>query len=412
MQSLTAFGLPISAMLFHKNPLITIRTIIFLMMAVSTTVACNPLAIDSSIEAECTPPLFDLAYPYEATRSYEPTPIPLPKQWEPQLSEDQLFSKFAAIGSIVVRNDDEIWLTAPLMRYTPSTKKLTEYSIRNEAGDEFSPYGFFVSKDNTLWALGNKYVSGELLYELYLSRYDEQTDAFEIIMDQDGIFMSIRQPGMYDQMIEDEAGVLWIIFAETLISFDPDTHQAKRVLGIEQGYRLSWTSLELASDGGLWLVGWLPSGPKDNSGRSIRTVLRYDPETNKTRDYGNPNNNGTIGEMFIDHQGRLWAHDFGWLNTSEPESALWNLIIRSSVFINDNPSHRFQYSRNLGFPKLETLDQYIWFTFFNGLVRLDLETSQWCLLSTLPILSIAEDSQNNLWTASQGQIYRYSQNEP
>lgn len=398
-------------MLPPKFPLLAFRKLAFLVVVLSTITACTSNALDRSAEANCTQPLFDLAYPFQATRSFDPTPIPFPNLWEPQLAEEQFFNKFAEIGDIVVRNDDEIWLTSPLMRFTPSKKELTEYSIKNEAEDEFSPFGLFLDKDNTLWALGNKYVSGNFLEGLYLSKYDENKDRFEIITDREGIFMSMRHPGMYDQMVEDQDGILWILFSQTLISFDPDTRHANKVLGIEQGYRISWHSIQVSSDGSIWLVTSLPNVENENSARFNNFVLRYDPKTGETREYGNPNN-GAIFELFIDHLDRLWVHDLGWLDASEEENASWNLIIRSPVFITDYSVNRLQYGWAQSTPRLETLDQFIWFTYFNGLVRLDLDTNQWCLLTTLPVLSIAEDSQHNIWVASQGQIYKYAQQEP
>ncbi|MBW8009888.1 MAG: hypothetical protein FVQ83_01425 [Chloroflexi bacterium] len=284
--------------------------------------ACNPSSYEPLVDNNCSPPLFELAYPHGATPSYEPTPIPLPEGWDAQLSEEnEDRSKLTYVGSIVVRNDDEIWMTRGLIRFTPSTGEIKEYTIMNQFGDEFVPYSLFVAKDNTLWALGHHYVAGNVLDGLYLSRFDDEKDSFEIIIDRDGIFFAMSQGGTsYDRILEDQEGNLWFLYSGHLIRFDPIQRIASIELGSEQGYELAYHSLAIAEDGAIWVAGrWLEDLSNENIREVLMRVIRFDPLTGDVREYGSPpgENKTRAGIFLFDHHGRLWLNDVSFLEVSE-----------------------------------------------------------------------------------------------
>ena len=103
----------------------------------------------------------------------------------------------------------------------------------------------------------------------------------------------------------------------------------------------------------------------------------------------------------------MWANNYGWL---DPLEGLWYAILPPSEFIADIEYGPYKYYYDRGKPILETLDQYLWFTSGAGIVRLDLETNQWCMLSTLPFVNgITKDSAHNIWVVDENNIYKYPQ---
>ena len=382
-------------------------------VAIFITVACSSVKNDFQPDAGCPPPLFELGYPYKVLKdsANEPTLMPLSEIWKPQLSEEERTSpEFHRVYSIVARNDDEIWTVDQenLIRYTPTTHEIKYYTIENNLGSVILPDVLFVSTDSTLWALGSRYVSGEAVTGLHLSRLNDESDQFEIIADRDDIFSQSVGRGLYDQIVEDQDGILWMIYGKSLFRYDPNMNQAKLVVGEQQGINLQH-SLVIAPDGELWFTGLLANAINDKNRVARLHIFRYDPLTEETRDYFTlPNlQYSRLSQLFFDHLGRLWVDDYGWLEIPEEGNGQWHEIIRSPIFISYLPESDFSYAWVHPSPKLETADNQIWFPFGIGLAKLDLKTNQWCLLSTLPIFDIAQDNNNTLWVAAEGQIYKY-----
>ncbi|MDH5508504.1 MAG: hypothetical protein OEZ02_14880 [Anaerolineae bacterium] len=378
------------------------------------TSACSTANNQPQTDTGCYPPAYELAYPYKKGKDIwprDPSPLPLSESWMPQLSKkEQNDSIYHRVYSIVARNDDEIWTVDQenLIRYTPTTREIKRYTIKTLEGGEILPYALYVTADNTLWALGDRRVAGEIAPVLYLSRLNDELDQFEIIVDEGGVFFNEQGYSTYNQILEDKKGMLWMIFSEKLFRYDPKTNQAEIVVGVEQGIYLK-NSLALSPSGEMWFTGLRVDEVKDKRMTAGLRIFRYNPLTEEVQDFFGPPNYKKIvmSNLFFDHRGRLWVDDYGWVEIPKKGYGQWYEIIRSPIFIAYSRDGDYGYGWARPSPKLETPDHQIWFPFGNGLAKLDLNTNQWCLLSTLQIFDIAQDSSNNLWVAAEGQLYKY-----
>ena len=290
----------------------------------------------------------------------------------------------------------------------PSTGEIKEY-IESE-GVLGSPHTLFVGSDDTLWALlGSANQTGQ-----WLIRFDDETDSFVTVNDANGLFMDGLETmlGLSGAIKEDSEGILWLLFNDSLVRFDPNTLLAEVVVEEAQGYYVyGWSShLEIAPDGTIWFVAKDLADPNNDARDYNPAIVKYDPDTNEIKSYRHHKFREDIGNfnLLFDHLGRLWIGDYGWYEFDEQGTASWYQIIRSPIFVAENPTGRSQYRWNRPRLELETLDRYMWFT-WDSIVRLDLETEEWCQLANTRFLAIAEDSQHNLWGVGNHQIYKFSQ---
>lgn len=360
----------------------------------------------------CLQPPVKVAFPVNATADpdFDPTVVPIGVEWEPQLSANQSQTIYRAVPravrSIVATSSDTIWLIIEdrLMLFQPSTGELSDYVVQIQEGAAFVPIELFLADDGTLWSIGNVpapsssidvYFSN--IFRGFLSRYDESMDRFVPIIDRDAILIGVSP----DAFAEDSRGNLWFILDhKTLIRFDPRSLQAEIVLEEKSGDVLY--GLAVSSDDIVWLAVDLAEHP----GRT-NSIQRYDPQTGEIRDFGRPP--GADGHplfLAFDREGRLWANDFGWFEFTSTGEPVWWMVMRSPVFLNDRVGGESQYYWNLPRMVLQSSNGWHWFRAGTGLVKLDLATGEWCLVTTLST-PIAEDENHNLWIAGRNQIYKY-----
>jgi len=356
----------------------------------------------------------EVAYPYRATREPEAwgvlTPIPPPVEWEPQIPPEQDPTKTPwNVDGIAVRSSDEIWLSAGAVRFRPSTHEMVSYTVK-VGNSEFEPYKLFLSKDGTLWGLGNlsvngkrsAYMTGEFLG--FLSRYNADADRFEAVMDEDKILTGFSVDGVG----EDAQGNLWLAFENNLVRYDPRANKAERRMSQEQGY--GFRNFAFAPDGAIWLAAHVPESPY-----RAEQVVRYDPITGEIKSYGKfgippGTSENSYLVLYFDRVGRLWANDYGWLEIPpefpEKGSFVWYELIRSPIFITDRAGGEYKYGWVRPDYIYEDSTGIFWFSSVAGLARFDPDSGDWCLVSTVhgPVV---EDSEHNLWVAGEGQIYKY-----
>lgn len=349
----------------------------------------------------CIQPPIQVAYPYktflEPGDEYLPTTLP-PKEWEPQLSTEQSkqLMPFPSAISIVAQSNDRIWLTTghELICYQSTSRTLKTYTIESSDGKIFLPNQLFLSRDGTLWGVGHGSLSPSLL-----SKYDAENDRFEFVLDQEGVLAFISGAV---QVAEDTQGLLWLIADQILYSFDPDTLQAHRALD-QQSYLFQ--SVIGAPDGAIWLAA---TETEETFNKPF--IIRYDNFTDEIKHYGHPPGiieGETVENLYFDSAGRLWADDYGWLEFSTSNEAVWYRIVRSPVFITRAKGGEFKYSWYRPSHIYESSNGFFWFpTLGLGLVKLNLQDGEWCLVTTLDS-PIAEDTDHNLWLAGEHQLYKY-----
>jgi hypothetical protein len=281
---------------------------------------------------------------------------------------------------------------------------LTTYSIQFE-GYDFVPSQLFLSQDGTLWGFDHYDLGGNAPTGIGipgdLSRYDAKNDRFEPAPDKDGI---LTGGGGSTLITEDAQGRLWLIIDWALFSFDPETRQAQRVLDEQRGYRLY--SLIGAPDGSIWLAAYRTDSPGDKP-----VIVRYDPRTDEIEYHGPPlgvREHTTISSMYLDSVGRLWIDDLGWREVSPTGESVWYKLIRSPVFITNRMQGAGdrEYAWTSPHQMYESSNGLFWFSSGAGLVRLNFQSGEWCLLTTL-YTPVVEDDNHNLWIAGNRQLYKY-----
>lgn len=380
----------------HKTLWIT--TLIVLIMGCSCT--------NSSLDTNCTSLSVPIAYPYQTFRKSADgsRDILPPSEWQPQLSDEQIQQiNFYSTRSIVARQGD-IWFTANdlLARYRPSTRDLKTYVVEVDNESAFVPARLFITQDEELWGIGGTlelHWSGK--FTGILSHYDAENDRFEAIVDSGGILTDTSNL----QITQDARGLLWLIIDKKLFSFDPVTHQAHQVLDSPPEY--SFYDIVGTPDGTLWLAVTLEESPYDI------VILRYNPRTEEVVYHGSPPDirNPHFVNLYLDSHNRLWVNDYGWRELTAEGEWIWYRVIRSPVFLTDRMEGTgdFQYGWVRPYQTYESSNGLFWFSSAAGLVKLDPQSGEWSLVTTLTE-SIVEDNNQNLWIGGARQLYKYSLN--
>jgi hypothetical protein len=389
----------------------------FLLVGLFTTGMCGCSQLPTAVgnQAKCLPSLTPFSFPIItpdfstiAPNQPNPTPVPVPDGWQPQLSAGQM-QKWTSrdwVKTILARNSDDIWLilnSGGLLRYRPNAQTIESYTIVGVNGVAFQPGGLLLSKTGTLWAIGYYPTNSGYLSEPHtiLSRYDVQADRFVPVYDPDGVLTGLDSLGPSSpdaQTGSDAQGVLWFIVDNSLIRFDPDTRKAMRVIDKSSGYSLDF--LAVAADGFVWL-----SAIQNQNWQGPFLVIRYDPGTGEIKEYGSPPNALGPAVLYFDRSGRLWTDDWGYLEFPATGDPVWYEIIKSPIFIyklNDP----YVYAWSGPYPFNEVAPGLFYFSSSAGIGSLDFKQGQWCLL-TRSSGPFSEDDAHNLWFAVEGQIYRY-----
>ena len=358
-------------------------------------------SIDQPKSVSCIQPPVDLAYPVKVLATFEPTQVPL-EGWEPIVVSEK--DPFRFVSQMMFRNETELWMLRPLMRYSLETQQLKTYEINIEQDALVGLRTLWVTRDKTLWIAGIARLDNEKY--LLLAYYDETKDQFVRVIDEDELLLQDFDGSDSPEIKEGINNQLWILYGGSLIRYDSKTNVAKTILDPEYFYELG-SSMTIDQDGVLWLVARGVDGALAYE-KGQRFVMRYDHQSKSSRFYGSPpgyEGNNRSFTLFVDHLGRVWADDYGWLQIHPSGDGTWYHAIRSPIFISDRPIGQAQYGWFRPAPLLETEDRYIWFG-SAGLGRLDLLENHWCLLNTIPTNTIAMDSEDNIWIAGDGRIFK------
>lgn len=378
-----------------------VKILIFLFaVLVSSCIApiANPAFAPAS-ESECLPPLFDVVYPIVTPESFEiPTRIPVKGSW---VIYETLPGE--AYGDLLIRQtQNEIWYPhrSLMYRYFIDGKQWKSYQM-NDLVDFRRPESnnienLFVARDGTIWG---SITDSRLLKEEnrpLLVRFNEATDRFEFVPDKNGLLGVQDVHGVRTNIVEDPSGKLWFFTAnsdyteDVLYSFDPSANEAQK----HDVGTLSY--LEIGSDGNIWFI-------KDYG------VERYNPATGDSRFYNYPyERDGWLSyKLYFDHSGNLWVDGNGWLDLSNEDAPVWNKVLSNPIFTFESPhpeSGRY-HTGNPGIP-FQSSNGLYWFPNTGGLLRLDLEKGEWCLMSRGESSNIVEDSEHNLWMIADSKLYK------
>ncbi len=368
-------------------------------------VSCQPAKKSESNGIDCLPPLFEFSFPYkEPANEEERSPATSVANIIPQTDKkNQPITIYE--GNLVVRNDDEIWLLEPLMRYIPSTKEIKEYIVWDNEGDMVYPGSLFLASDNTLYVeVNNSHRNG-----IAFARYDDKNDSFEIVSPATKMLLGRHVVPEGHTVFEDRDGNFWFVYENTLLFFNPKTQQTEKMLGEEQGYFPMNVLTKASNDVFFVLVETIEERGKDEITYSDTKIIQYNTRTGNTQYIGTPSVSARyLGKLFVDEKNRLWVSDYGYYKLDNSGSWKWYQVIQSPIFITDQMvGFQYQYQWTIAYPSLNTYNKYLWFTFSGGLARLDINKNEWCLVARMPVFDVAKDSHENLWFVSDKQLYKY-----
>jgi len=341
-----------------------------------------------------------------------PNRKPMPSWWGPQLNEVQVNKmNQASVFDVVARSGNEIWLASypdtlgnSILRYRTDTGDIRAYRVLDQHGKGYVAGNLFVAHDGSLWAR----LITEQDYSI-LAQYDPQKDEFRIVTDQSGLLLPSKDIRITwngrTQPVLDETpdGNLILALNGEIYVYNPRTNLARRILGRDKG--LDVNSIAVSKDGHVWFT--------TSNELSIREL---DPTNGTLWDYGPPpgvtaddpvNLFSLVSKaMVIDGAGRVWVTDFGWLgHTNQEMRYIWEPISRSTIFISIyDPDYEYMWIRPDAIYQFS--DGNIWYQSGLGIVRFNVQTSEWCWTATLTG-PLAEDSKGNLWFVANGQIYKY-----
>lgn len=364
-----------------------------------------------SNDIECLDPPFSLAFVTgEIQGTDDRPPLRLADGWEPQLPVET--QDLESLWDITVANDGSVWLineNNQIFRYLPQTGEIREYQINLPDEDWSIDHRQLFLIAGQLWILSNEFSNDEIR----LFSYNFDNDQLVNVTDAEGVF---RLETAISNIVVDQSGDIWVAnYNQQLIRFDPDTLIADIMLEKEDGYSLKpiSTRLTVSPDGTLWMLAdrYYPDG-------SMQYIfaIEYDPETGEVTEHEihaypdsgvGPGKGQPVMTLFFDHTNRLWISNQRFLQVDENGDLTWYEVVRSPVFYTDRMAP-LSNSYQFGKPVLESQNRYLWFQSNAGVIRLDLESDEWCLMANLSS-PIAEDQENNIWIAGEGQIYKLEQ---
>jgi hypothetical protein len=391
-----------------------------LTLSISSCISSKPDATPIiSPDGECLPSLYDVAYPVITPESYtSPTSIPPQGNWEIQGA-----LPFKAYRSIILsrQNQREFWFPygEKIYKYSIDNKTWKSYETTNLAkfnlSDADNIRTMFVASDGTLWgSVRYSHLSEDNNYPL-LVRFNDSTDQFEFIPDNGGLLNLSQVHGIETDIVEDQSGRLWFFTSDSnfttdvLYSFDVNTREAQ----VHYSYDYSTGSgspLAIGPDGNVWFIEVFK-----------HRLVRYDPATGDVRFYaGYPETTtepsgsfflfdvSKVVNLYFDRSGNLWLDSYGWLDFSNDDAPVWHQVITSPAFIFEFPSEeKGRYHAVYPQNPYQSSNGWYWFTDSSGIIRLDLQKGEWCVVSRGEGSNIVEDADHNLWVAVSGHLYKY-----
>lgn len=335
-----------------------------------------------------------------------PTPlstlVDIPSGWDeisktPEKYED----KTAYISLMRPRlGYEEIWIGVHDQHEFSNTNDIfLVYRTDTQEWREVSPipgFNLFVDKNQTVWV----YSYSKSNTEPRFYRSDESLGQFNPVMDKTN---ELGAGHIVSNINVDSGGLFWFIFRnaddttasnESLYSFNPLTQEAKSYMS---GLSMA-EELEIDGKDNLYIM--------QNTG----TLIYYQPAKNESREIDLPSDSqsGIGGNLYLDHQGRLWISDRLWFDLPKDSFARPYILIRSPIFIDyvDYLSH-YEWTRPSVI--LESIDGRLWFNSTRGNAWFKPDTGEWCLFTTYGS-NIVEDSENNLWMLTDNTLHKYRMN--
>jgi hypothetical protein len=366
--------------------------------------------------------------PQKNPRSVTPVPnLDIPAWWKPQLNikqqaqyEDIIRDRrfYAALDILAYKN--QLWIAhgGGLVRFDVNHKVIKTYQIPIDASST-SYYSFadLYLRNGEIWAVLTSSKS-------VLAKYHLAKDTFIIVHDKDGLLnyghapTVINVPSLIGEL---PGGKLVFVLGWEIFSYDPANQQAKKLLGLESGYRVN--TIAASTNNTVWFTT-----VNDDVIRSLDTV------TSKVEEYGEPpslvrdegNQTGLADysskAITVDSQGRVWVGYFDRLEPDKNGNYTWHELKRPTIFVDDTHIYDtydravYVYKWTPVFSVAQFSDENMWFVTGVGVVRYDVAGDDWCWSATQSFWGdafspIAEDENGNIWMVDyvMHQVYKLEQ---
>ncbi|MEW5872895.1 MAG: hypothetical protein AB1894_26790 [Chloroflexota bacterium] len=346
----------------------------------------------------CIPPIVTFAFPLysKERRDYSDQKHILPgAPWDFVANMPESTQENSGFGSILFARSkqgyDEIWIIRGSELLVFNTENNSWKPIDGQIkGTGKTPMTVFLAKDGSIWGAGMRGLSYDQIP--ILSRFQEDEGTFEFVLDGDNRL--IENTRILRTPLIDQRGMFWLIINyNQLYGFNPTTKEAQ--LYTDTTSPLLSSKMALAPDGTIYIL---------SMGLGDSRLLHYDPSTNSAMEepilLESPGESA-FDSLFMDRSGRLWFHDFGWMNQEHQ----WYRIIRSPLFISDRTEYRFQYLWENPDIVFESSNDLLWFLSSMGTTWLNPEDGEWCRVTTYPS-RVVEDQENNLWILAYNKLYK------
>ncbi|MCP4288266.1 MAG: hypothetical protein GY792_28155 [Gammaproteobacteria bacterium] len=367
-----------------------------------------------STQLQCISPETKLAFPVgEPTTSelQEENPEILPSDdWEFQAEST---TGLPFVSKLFFRTNTELWIESDgdaIYKYLIDSKEWIPYKTVGDYDIRINNV-FISNKDGAVWGYNHHTYQNIPKNQIpVLSRYDEPQDKFVPVLDVDGILTAENVTSLNQQPSVDADGIIWMVLSidgqDFIYSFNPSTLVAEEKALFSNS---PWiTGLTHAPDGNVWMIDY-------HNGQ----LLYYDVHTESIQIFtGIPDGEvgisseeiKTIFVLFADSNERLWISDAGWLDFSNLNSIRWYKVIRSPVFVEKHLAPNGYYHWNHPDLIFQSSNNRYWFSSSAGVVMLDAENTNWCLITT-GYSAVTEDTSGNIWMVVFDKVYKLSQSK-
>lgn len=375
-------------------------------------------------EDSCLPPIVTFEFPVGSIRDGQTPSLrkdTLPSgAWKKQAKLPENFN-FHRYNNIVTSSDNDVWLTGDIgqkrvvIRYDQGLKSWTVYGSI-EGNETIAPKTLFLSLDGTIWGIDNHDENGRSNHDAnlsLLSRYTQETDQFEFMGDLNSATEEFDDFLHLIRIREDQSGNLYLLLYQknghVIYRYKPSSQKLDFILMAPQD---AWiVDFVIGPNNKIWMVDAF----------SEYFLISYDLKTGEFQPYQGTisfvpgddlvfdNTDRIFGRhiLLLDNDGKLWVDDRGWLDGLETTSPSWHRIIRSPLFVVLsldnvwNPVYYWDRPREM----YQSSDGSIWFTSYAGIIRLNPDIGDWCLLTTY-YSPVTEDDDQNLWLVADEHLYK------
>ncbi|PKO13732.1 MAG: hypothetical protein CVU39_18060 [Chloroflexi bacterium HGW-Chloroflexi-10] len=343
-------------------------------------------------------------------------------QWRPQVPFWEKKFEYEEVDSIVFF-DNAIWFTTPyydseILRFDPKSHQFKSYLMGFEEG-KGSNFLLYVSKEQELWGAGGVYKELDLSLQStqcklekplwLLSRYDKEHDRFIPVEDEGKILKGCR----VISFTEDDSGNLWVLTSELkdrtyLFKYNPQNNTAYKIDFTAEFADLGLVDINAVFADPSGVIWFYVRGDIGNNSKFIK----IDPITEELVDMGILYEDKGISKgldvFYFDKNGILWTQAHSW-GEVQKDRILWHGLDEEVFKV-------INYKYETWGPSIEETSVFqsilhasngkTFISTDEGLFVYDPISYKTKKFSSLTS-SVIEDDKGHLWTALNGQVYRY-----